>query len=826
MTVARNIDLMPGARLRQLHRGVIDDESDVREILLRAGYQRAVLHNGVDRKSEPRTALIREVGTTELVVIAPNLFAAGQPQLYLHFDLSRTRYFFAAPPISGGGREPLRISIPTAIYEAERRDLSRKQMPHGSAAPAVEVRCSSGRVLKGRLRDWSYQGLAVAMESQDAELLTDRCEVSIEGGEFSGESRYAIVKRSEPDRVDGSWTRIGMESSQVSYAPPLAVERRDRILGGTAVRNAWRKVTLAGAMAKRLPASISARIRHEPTVEVTRYENTHGRQISALVDRAGTTKGGVAVVIPPAWGRTKETFLPLARTLTSTFEKLGVPGVVLRFDGTNRRGESYVAPENRQPGDEYLSFKFSEAVTDIRSSLAYVRREFKPEKVVLVSFSLGSVEARRAAALEGNGLDSWVSVVGMVDLQSGLRTVSGGLDFAYGQSLGVNFGRHELVGVLADMDTTGRDAFEHDLVFYEDAKRDMAALSLPISWIHGRYDAWMELDRVQGLLAAGDDRNRRLIEIPSGHQMRTSVEALQTFQLVSAEVVEHTMGIRAEAATPDLADLEARNSAERSRRPRVELDASRFWRDYLLGRDRRVGFELMSATTPYRSMMQLQINRLQLKRDHRVLDLGGGAGDFEVNLAECNGGPPIHVTQLDLVPDALRRSRDRLADVSPRFAVSLVASDLELTPSLRIPFASESFDSILASLLISYVEDPKALLKEIRRILKPGGRLVLSSMKRDADISRIYLNSLRELPPDRRAQLFGRSNAEDFDELQRVFMNDAAKLVQMEEEGRFQFYDESDLATLIEGTGFDQEQSDRAFGDPPQAVVVSAIRRR
>ena len=77
MTVARNIDLMPGARLRQLHRGVIDDESDVREILLRAGYQRAVLHNGVDRKSEPRTALIREVGTTELVVIAPNLFAAG-----------------------------------------------------------------------------------------------------------------------------------------------------------------------------------------------------------------------------------------------------------------------------------------------------------------------------------------------------------------------------------------------------------------------------------------------------------------------------------------------------------------------------------------------------------------------------------------------------------------------------------------------------------------------------------------------------------------------------------------------------------------------------
>ena len=44
-----------------------------------------------------------------------------------------------------------------------------------------------------------------------------------------------------------------------------------------------------------------------------------------------------------------------------------MPDAVIRFDGTNRRGESHVDPECRSPGHEYLHFTFSQAVRDIQA---------------------------------------------------------------------------------------------------------------------------------------------------------------------------------------------------------------------------------------------------------------------------------------------------------------------------------------------------------------------------------------------------------------------------------------------------------------------------
>ena len=70
------------------------------------------------------------------------------------------------------------------------------------------------------------------------------------------------------------------------------------------------------------------------------------------------------MVIPPAWGRTKETLLPLAATIVETFRRAGQPVRVVRFDGTHRRGESHVDPELRTPGEEYLHFTFSQAVRE------------------------------------------------------------------------------------------------------------------------------------------------------------------------------------------------------------------------------------------------------------------------------------------------------------------------------------------------------------------------------------------------------------------------------------------------------------------------------
>ena len=98
----------------------------------------------------------------------------------------------------------------------------------------------------------------------------------------------------------------------------------------------------------------------------------------------------------------------------------------------------------------------------------------------------------------------------------------------------------------------------------------------------------------------------------------------------------------------------------------------------------------------------------------RVLELGAGTG---VNLDHY---PPA-VTELVLVepdPHMAKRLRARLT-ASPRQATVLEA------PGERLPFADGEFDLAVATLVLCTVPDPRATLAELRRVLAPGGRLLL-----------------------------------------------------------------------------------------------------
>jgi len=98
----------------------------------------------------------------------------------------------------------------------------------------------------------------------------------------------------------------------------------------------------------------------------------------------------------------------------------------------------------------------------------------------------------------------------------------------------------------------------------------------------------------------------------------------------------------------------------------------------------------------------------------RVLELGAGTG---INLDLY---PPA-VTELVLVepdPHMAKRLRARLA-ASPRQATVLEA------PGERLPFADGEFEIAVATLVLCTVPDPTATLAELRRVLAPGGRLLL-----------------------------------------------------------------------------------------------------
>jgi ubiquinone/menaquinone biosynthesis C-methylase UbiE len=367
------------------------------------------------------------------------------------------------------------------------------------------------------------------------------------------------------------------------------------------------------------------------------------------------------------------------------------------------------------------------------------------------------------------------------------------------------------------------------LSFLEDARRDMAKIRVPVTWVHGRFDAWVDLARVQALLCCGDIAERRLLDFPMGHQLRSSAEALSAFRFIAGEVSRMSLGRVVEATPPDLEALGRQRVAERERLPRVGRALRPFWRDYLLGRDGGLGIEILTATETYRDFMAEQTALLGLREGQRVADLGAGTGDFYVELAEGTESPRgLHVHAVDFVPEALARGVARLQSVRRNggIRVSAVAADLDCsarTPA--IPLASRTLDAVLASLLLSYVRDPEALLAEVHRILRPGGTLVVSTLRRDADISKIYVDSLAERYSERPREVFGAHGAEDVDRSLPHFLNSASHIIDLEERGRFRFFDPGELNAMLEASGFADPEVSRGLGDPPQAVLVKARRR-
>ncbi|MEU5979709.1 class I SAM-dependent methyltransferase [Streptomyces sp. NPDC047315] len=97
-----------------------------------------------------------------------------------------------------------------------------------------------------------------------------------------------------------------------------------------------------------------------------------------------------------------------------------------------------------------------------------------------------------------------------------------------------------------------------------------------------------------------------------------------------------------------------------------------------------------------------------------VLDVGCGDGTAAATAAPLLAGH--RVVGVDWSQDALRRARTRLTDV--------VRAELGTG---ALPFKSGAADAVLFSEVIEHLVDPDSALDELRRVLRPGGHLMLST---------------------------------------------------------------------------------------------------
>jgi demethylmenaquinone methyltransferase/2-methoxy-6-polyprenyl-1,4-benzoquinol methylase len=100
----------------------------------------------------------------------------------------------------------------------------------------------------------------------------------------------------------------------------------------------------------------------------------------------------------------------------------------------------------------------------------------------------------------------------------------------------------------------------------------------------------------------------------------------------------------------------------------------------------------------------------------RVLDVATGTGLVAQELVRRYG---CAVVGLDQSPEMLAAARTRLGrDPRLEARISLVEGEAE-----RLPFADREFDHLTFTYLLRYVDDPRATLSELARVVRPGGRI-------------------------------------------------------------------------------------------------------
>lgn len=123
-------------------------------------------------------------------------------------------------------------------------------------------------------------------------------------------------------------------------------------------------------------------------------------------------------------------------------------------------------------------------------------------------------------------------------------------------------------------------------------------------------------------------------------------------------------------------------------------------------------YDLIFGPTLHPGRLQA-IERMDIQRGERVLEVGVGTGiNLSLYPADCQ------VTGIDFSSSMLEKARERAArkDIRRVRLLQMDAADLK--------FADDSFDIVYAPYLISVVPDPVQVAQEMRRVCRPGGRII------------------------------------------------------------------------------------------------------
>jgi SAM-dependent methyltransferase/pimeloyl-ACP methyl ester carboxylesterase len=561
----------------------------------------------------------------------------------------------------------------------------------------------------------------------------------------------------------------------------------------------------------------SSHVQAEPIrTDFVTFPNRAGLKLAACLDHAGDLRGRPWVVVAPKYGETKKNNLQTAYYLAAN----GVN--VLRFDMSNHVGES----AGRMP-----MFTIPGAVHDIVGAFDYLEHDLGITQAGLLANSLSARMAVRATALDPR-VRYLISLVGVVNVQRTL-TVAYQEDVVANFIAGKRWGVSDVLGFDIDFENFLGALVDSGMHTLEGTGEDLARTTVPVAFLSAQKDAWVELDEVRAVAERAPRGEFRVIK-DAMHEVRENPEAAErTFRELVALCLSWARGAPTapdSIVIPDKKLYLRQNKIERDRfrkanpDPTTEVD---FWSKYL---GKYGYFEQVDVYQYYVALVGDLLG--PFRPADVVLDAGCGNGLFGVwalrHLLDRHGAPldpPPFYLGLDLTHkgliDALNkhdRIRGDLVEAAParatRMGLGYVQMDLDQFGGIRaaeeglVDFAPGTFDKICCSLVISYLRRPHDLLRELHRVLKPGGRIVVTSMKPFADLSDLY-------------RRYAEKHTTEYEiESARDLLRAAGKIKVKEEQGYYTFFSGEELSDAMHAIGFRNAKATMSFGN--QATVVSA----
>lgn len=126
------------------------------------------------------------------------------------------------------------------------------------------------------------------------------------------------------------------------------------------------------------------------------------------------------------------------------------------------------------------------------------------------------------------------------------------------------------------------------------------------------------------------------------------------------------------------------------------------------------------ATRPWHLLIQKHLDPKRDLLEKRVLEIGCGRGEFSCWLAR-QPNRPVRIVASDFADTALRKG------VVAAREQNLSGISWELSDIQMLPFRDETFDTVFSCETVEHVPEPARAVEELARVLKPGGRLFLTT---------------------------------------------------------------------------------------------------